>query len=128
MGLGAVIISPDDVRHEVSINTHAHGCNNEAELRALMAALASVLSMGGRCVRVMSDSSLLVERLGPSRLGVPQPPMARFQSMLDAAQALMSRFEQVELLWVPRHRNVEADALARAALGLPPKVRVIRSA
>ncbi len=35
--------------------------------------------------------------------------------------ALLGTFAQASLHWIPRHRNGEADALARAALGLAPK-------
>jgi len=30
-------------------------------------------------------------------------------------------FDQASIRWIPRHRNGEADALARAALGFAPK-------
>ena len=34
---------------------------------------------------------------------------------------LLAAFGPVQWQWVPRHRNTEADALARAALGMAPK-------
>ena len=39
MGLGAVVTAPDGSRHPISITAEGRGCNNEAELRALMAAM-----------------------------------------------------------------------------------------
>src|SRR5256885_2740498 len=39
MAMGAVITAPDGRRHLLSEPCHERGCNNEAELRALMAAL-----------------------------------------------------------------------------------------
>ena len=39
----------------------------------------------------------------------------------EGARDVLQQFAQVNLQWVPRHRNRAADALARAALGLAPK-------
>lgn len=128
MGLGAVLVSPDGVvRHEISQATHHTGCNNEAELRALLAALqwlsAALQGAGGAPARVevqvVSDSSLLVQQLGPQ----PGPPIVRLTPLVDAVRSALQPFAAVELAWVPRHRNAAADALARAALGLAPKAR-----
>jgi ribonuclease HI len=47
--------------------------------------------------------------------------VARLAALFDEARALMGRFERASVHWLPRHRNAEADALARAALGLGPK-------
>jgi ribonuclease HI len=39
IGLGAVFAEPDDTRHTLSQAANENGCNNEAELRALLATL-----------------------------------------------------------------------------------------
>ena len=41
--------------------------------------------------------------------------------LFDEACVLLESFEQARLQWIPRHRNAQADALARAALGKLPK-------
>ena len=121
MGLGAVLVGPDGVtRHHISEATSFTGCNNEAELRALLRALqllAQEVVAGSTCVRVVSDSSVLVAQLGPS----PVPPIERLKPLFDEARHALRQFQQVTLHWVPRHRNGQADTLARAALGLEPK-------
>lgn len=117
MGLGAVMIAPDGARYTLSQACEARGCNNEAELRALMAAVQAVRAQGAQALRVFSDNSILIEQLGVR--GVP--PIVRLASLFDEARALLSGFERVTLQWIPRHRNGEADALARAALGMAPK-------
>ena len=66
---------------------------------------------------VYSDSSILVEQLG----GTPVAPIARLQDLFDEARTQLQSFAAVSLQWIPRHRNAEADALARAALGCAPK-------
>ena len=122
MGLGAVLIAPDGVtRHTVSQATTATGCNNEAELRALLLALAALRGHGACTLQIHSDSSVLVEQLAPPPGARTVDPIARLAPLLDEARTVLQRFAQVDLQWVPRHRNRAADALARAALGLAPK-------
>lgn len=117
MGMGAVLIEPDGTRHTLSQATHTKGCNNEAELRALMAALRALQTRGATALLVYSDSSILVEQLGD--VGVK--PIARLAALFEEARALLKSFDHAKLQWLPRHRNGEADALARAALGIAPK-------
>lgn len=123
MGLGAVIVAPDGTRHPLSQATSERGCNNEAELRALMAALREARALGALAVHARSDNSIVVAQLGASGT----PPIARLASLFDEARALLQTFEAVTLTWIPRHRNGEADALARAALGFAPKRVVFRT-
>jgi len=115
MGLGAVIVAPDGTRHTISQDTGARGCNNEAELLALMAALQALQRLGASALLAYSDNSILIEQLD----GRPVKPVARLAGLFDEARRLLSTFEHVSLQWIPRHRNGAADALARAALGLP---------
>ena len=125
MGLGAVLMGPDDtVQHQISEATSFTGCNNEAELRALLRALQWLEGQAAAAttaVQVISDSRVLVEQLGPPAGTSTVEPIARLAPLLDEARTVLQRFAQVDLQWVPRHRNRAADALARAALGLAPK-------
>ena len=120
MGLGAVLLAPDGARHVLSMATDARGCNNEAEARALMLALCDAQGRGATALQIYSDSSLLVAQLGASGA----PPVLRLAALYDEVAALLATFAYTALHWIPRHRNGEADALARAALGLAPKVAV----
>ena len=117
MGLGAVLVAPDGTRHVLSMATDARGCNNEAEARALMAALRDAQARGATALQIYSDSSLLVAQLGV----VNVPPVLRLAALYEEVGALLATFTHTSLHWIPRHRNGEADALARAALGLLPK-------
>jgi len=124
MGLGAVLTGPDGtVRHQISEATPFTGCNNEAELRALLAALdwlARRVVPASTTVRVFSDNSVLVEQLGGRAIA----PIERLSPLFDAARRLLQAFQGADLQWIPRHRNGAADALARAALGLAPKAAI----
>jgi len=123
MGIGAVLTAPDGTHHTISQAIGTHGCNNEAEARALIAALQLLQSLGAEDValNIHSDSSVLVAQLGGA---VPAAPIVRLTHVFDEARQLLQQFGSVRLGWVPRHRNTEADALARAALGLPSKAGV----
>jgi ribonuclease HI len=114
MALGALITAPDGSRHRLSQACPGQGCNNEAELRALMEVLRILRGLHARRLSIFTDSSILVEQLGPSPHSVR--PIARLAGLFDQARVLMAGFDEVRLQWIPRHRNTEADALARAAL------------
>ncbi len=117
MGLGAVLVAPDGTRHTLSQDTHRTGCNNEAELRALQAALRMLRAHGAVDIDVRSDSSILVAQMNDPAAA----PIRRLAPLYDEARALWASFGAARLRWIPRHRNGEADALARAALGMAPK-------
>lgn len=115
MAWGAVLVAPDGGRHTLSESSPRVGCNNEAEVLALMAALRQARSLGAQTLSIYTDSSILVEQLGPRAAR----PIVRLQALFEAARQQLQQFAAVELRWVPRHRNTEADALARAAHQLP---------
>lgn len=114
MSLGAVLRLPDGTQHSLSKALHQSGCNNEAELLALMAALTLADEMGLRCLTIRTDSRVLLEQLGPP-MAKPVRPIARLNHLFEDARQQMQGFDELVLQWIPRHRNTEADALARAA-------------
>ena len=122
MGLGAVLVEPDGfTQHPLSEATTFTGCNNEAELRALIVALQWLgqrVQAAATAVQVYSDNSVLVEQLGRPDAA----PIERLAPLFDEARRALQPFEHVRLQWIPRHRNGAADTLARAALGLAPKL------
>ena len=122
MGVGAVLVAPDGSRYALTQTLPGTGCNNEAELRAVTLALETLKARGAETVRIYSDNSIVVAQLGggagPAAAGV-----ARLDAVFDEARILAATFGQVEMVWIPRSRNAEADALARAALGVGPKRR-----
>lgn len=124
MALGAILVSPAGACHTVSQDTHRTGCNNEAEVLALLAALEVLRTQQAQHAHVYSDSSILVEQL---TLAKPKP-VVRLTPLYDQARAAVRQFTGVTLHWVPRHRNQQADALARAALQRPGAVPAPKTA
>ncbi|MFN9725914.1 reverse transcriptase-like protein [Acidovorax sp.] len=122
MGLGAVLVAPGGATTSLSRQAPGTGCNNEAELRALLLALDEACRQGALCLVISSDSSVLVDQMRPHSPNAPAPrPIARLAPMFEEARRALQRFDTVRWQWIPRHRNGQADALARAAVGLAPK-------
>ncbi|QDX80643.1 hypothetical protein B9N43_04910 [Denitratisoma sp. DHT3] len=117
IGLGILLVSPDAEIRTHSRATNRVGCNNEAELRALHAGLELARDAGARRLLAISDSDFAVRHV----LGQQTTRVARLVPLIEAVQALLPEFIDCELRWVPRHRNQEADRLARAAVGLEQK-------
>ena len=117
MGLGAVLIGPDGTRHTLSEPAAGKGCNNEAEARAMMAALHEAKRLGADCVRIHSDSRVVVDQL----TGDGGQPIERLDALFTELRAQLAAFSTSTVKWIPQHRNSEADALARNAAGLPPR-------
>lgn len=117
MGLGAVVTAPDGSRHPLSITAEGRGCNNEAELRALMAAMQYAGQQGATALLVHCDNSVVVQQMA----GTATEPFLRLAPLFDEVRAVLRSFASARLVWIPRHRNRDADALARAAVGLLPK-------
>jgi ribonuclease HI len=117
MGLGAVVTAPDGSRHTLSITAEGRGCNNEAELRALMAAMQYAGQRGATVLLLHCDNSVVVQQLA----GTATEPFLRLAPLFDEVRAVLHSFASARLVWIPRHRNQEADTLARAAVGLVPK-------
>ena len=59
-GIGLVLISPEKVIVEKSLRLDFLATNNEAEYEALLMGMAMVQRMGGKSVKVFSDSRLVV--------------------------------------------------------------------
>jgi ribonuclease HI len=118
IGVGAVLVAPDGTRHTVSRKSEHTGCNNEAEIRALIAALEHAHSLGARNLHVQCDSDVVVQHV----VGGKHTEVARLAPLFAEARAWWGRMERAELVLVPRRHNADADALARAAVGLLPKV------
>ena len=86
--------------------------NNQAEYRAIIAALEKAVSLGARQVEVRADSELVVKQLN----GRYRVKKASLRSLYQQAGQLLSQFEGYTITHVPREQNKEADKLANNAL------------
>ena len=59
-GVGLVLVSPEKITIEKSLRLSFLTTNNETEYEALLMAMMMVQKMGGKAVKVFSDSKLVV--------------------------------------------------------------------
>ncbi len=87
--------------------------NNVAEYTALVKALQWLLenNLGSTKVEVKSDSQLIVNQLR----GVYKVKAKRIISLYKQALLLKSKFQDIQIKWVPREENREADRLTSKA-------------
>ena len=85
--------------------------NNEAEYEALVIGIAMVQRMGGKSVKVFSDSRLVVGQVK----GEFEAKDERMQGYLSQVKCLQLKFDSFDLLHIPRNGNAHADSLAMLA-------------
>lgn len=88
--------------------------NNEAEYRAIIAALQKAVSLGAREVALKSDSELVVKQLN----GRYRVKASILKPLYQQVQKLKSFLERLTITHIPRTANREADNLANKALNL----------
>lgn len=93
--------------------------NNVAEFAALSEALDLARGLGGRKLKVFSDSELLVRQFN----GIYRVRNERLKTFLEKIRGQAGAFDSVELAHVPREDNREADRLANEALDNAGPVR-----
>ena len=106
-GIGLVLISPEKVIVEKSLRLDFSATNNEAEYEALLMGIAIVQRMGGKLVKVFSNSRLVVGQVK----GEFEAKDERMQGYLNQVKCLQSEFDSFDLLHIPRNGNAHADSL-----------------
>ncbi len=86
--------------------------NNQAEYRAIIAALEKAITLGAKHADVKSDSELVVKQLN-GEYRVKKPALKPLHQQVKQLQGSLEGFT---ITHVPREQNVEADNLANKAL------------
>lgn len=86
--------------------------NNQAEYRAIIAALEKAISLGASQVDLRADSELVVRQLN----GRYRVKKAALKPLYQQVKQLSSQLEGFTITHVPREQNREADRLASMAL------------
>jgi ribonuclease HI len=107
--------------------------NNFAEYSGLLAALEFAIGNGHPCLRVISDSELMVKQMkGQYRVNSPE-----LRPLFEQAKRLALKLDRFEIRHVLRDKNRHADQLAndamdrgmgRGAAKIPIKVPVVQNA
>lgn len=109
-GIGARLLGPAGELIELS-QPVGYGNSGEAEYLALIAVLEAAAAHGARALTVYGDSRVVIDDVAaPASAAAPslQPYRVR-------VHALLARLPGASLRWVPRHKNLEADALSQRA-------------
>lgn len=117
MAWGVRLEAPDGRSWERCHKIGRSGCNNEAELLALEAALLLAREQGAGALDIRGDSDFVVTQVQ----GETPATVSRLAPLVERLRLLLAGQDQATLTWVPRHRNREADRLCRQAFGLAPK-------
>ena len=82
--------------------------NNELEYEALLVGMIMVQKMGGKTVKIFSNSRLVVGQVK----GELEARDVRMQEYLNQVRHLQSGFESFNLLHIPISGNTHANSLA----------------
>lgn len=85
--------------------------NNQAEYRAVIAALEEATRLGAKQVDMNSDSQLVVRQIN----GEYRVKKAALKPLYQQAKKLQSLFNGFTITYIPRQQNQEADNLANMA-------------
>ena len=86
--------------------------NNQAEYRAVIAALTEAIRLGAEQVNLYSDSQLVVRQIN----GSYRVKKAELKPLHQQVIELQSQLARLDIRYIPRQQNREADSLANMAL------------
>ena len=110
-GVGLVLISSEKLTIEKSLRLGFSATNNEAEYEFLLEGMSMVQRMGGKVIKMFSDSRLIVGQVK----GELEARDERMQGYLSQVRHLQSRFESFSLLHIPRNGNTYTNSLVMLA-------------
>ena len=86
--------------------------NNQAEYKAIIAALEHAITLGANQVEIHSDSELVVRQIN----GEYRVKKATLKPLYQKVKRLQSQLKSFIITHIPRQQNTEADNLANKAL------------
>ena len=117
-GIGALLKGPLGEHLEIS-RPAGYGNSSEAEYRALIALLEAAVNSSAHGLTIYGDSKVVIDDLN----GAEAKAAVSLRSCRQTALALIAQLHDVTVRWIPRHKNVEADALSQQArLALTPSL------
>ena len=110
-GVGLVLVSSEEITIEKSLRLSFLATNNEAEYKALLMGMMMVQKIGGKVVKVFSDSKLVVGQVRGD-LEARDPRMQEYLCQIRSVQEI---FEVFDLSHIPRSGNMHVNSLATLA-------------
>lgn len=108
--IGGLLQAPDGRRWEIS-QVIGDGSSSSAEYQALIAVLELALVHAASEMIVFGDSRVVIDDLDPQTKKQSQS----LEQHRQIAHGLMQQLVGIQLQWIPRARNGQADALAQQA-------------
>ena len=118
-GCGAVIYDENGNTLQKLSRYLGQTTNNVAEYEGLILGLRGILKLGGKKVRVQSDSELLVRQLN----GIYRVRNTNLKSLHQRASELLHHLQSYRIIHVRREYNRLADKLANQAIDKAIKKR-----
>ena len=107
-------MSPKKITIDKSLRLNFSATYNEAEYEALLMGMMMVQKIGGKAVKVFSDSKLVVGQVR----GDLEARDSRMQEYLCQIRSMQEKFEVFDLSHIPRGGNTHADSLATLTTSL----------
>jgi ribonuclease HI len=120
-GAGLLFVSPLGEHMRYAVRLHFPASNNMAEYEALLCGLKIAIEIGIKRLDVRGDSQLVIDQVMTNASCHDD----KMEAYCKAVRALEDKFYGIELNYVPRRYNKEADELAKIASGritIPPNV------
>ena len=109
-GIGARLLGPAGQVVELS-QPAGYGNSSEAEYLALIAVLEAANTLGAAELTIYGDSRVVIDDVGAPAAH----SAAALRGYRARVQALLAGLPGASLRWVPRHKNLDADALSQRA-------------
>ena len=106
-GASLILTSPDGIDVEYALKFKFQASNNEAEYEAVIAGLNLAYSMEADQLEICSDSQLVVKQIEDSYEARGEKRII----YLKMVPELLKKITQVQVMHVPRAKNMRADAL-----------------
>jgi ribonuclease HI len=110
--IGAVIRDEKGKLHARISQCIGRTTNNQAEYRAIIAALEKAVELGATYVELNADSELAVKQIN-GRYRVKNTALKPLHRQVKQLQSLLAGFT---VNYIPRRQNTEADRLTNTAL------------
>lgn len=109
MAYGWILLNPNNGTDVIASGnrTCGTGTSNIAEYRALIAGLQGSLKAGVDIIHIIGDSQLIIKQV----TRVFKVNKLELKRHRDCVLALLERFKDYTIKWVPRRENKQADAL-----------------
>jgi ribonuclease HI len=118
----AAVLKPPEGEPTIISRFIQSATNNEAEYQGAIIGLKKALEMGYKRAVLIGDSQLVINQL----MGIWRVHKEHLLVLWNEAIFLINQFESVQMWWIPRAENSEADAAANEVMDQNMGVTAIR--